>query len=432
MRTSISKGERCYSPSKNWVNDIALATVTAACCYCAALSQPAIVLAVLGGISGRCSDGSDGGRGGSGGRSDGGRIWFGSYLFVGNGTKENNNKTMDAQAKKKALFRSKLNAQKQEKQRIDSPLVRYNEHDQLVCRVCDVVIKSESLWPAHQASRKHHEAINNLKANAAALNRANNTKAIPPKELPKPQSEDYQELHKKSEPSTALPEHRLSSSLPPDFFDNQEAKKQKNERNYGKLGHPDSHTKNDLVSGKNQVVDPFVLGSETDGLSIAKSGEIRDSEIQASKEIRQVSKVVVNAEDAQVKGALPEGFFDDKDADLRARGITPMKPDVKDEYKEFEKLIQEDLQEIDNRLEEEEFDAAETIEEAETVEQKTYRERVEMLRKKKLETKAARSLIGEQNIYEQFRCISRLKLLVEFHLNEVEKVLSQLFVLDNR
>ncbi|KAL2472124.1 Coiled-coil domain-containing protein 16 [Abeliophyllum distichum] len=59
-------------------------------------------------------------------------------------------------------------------------------------------------------------AINNLKANAAALNRANNSKPVPPKELPKPDSEHYQELHKKSEPSTALPEHRSSSSLPPD------------------------------------------------------------------------------------------------------------------------------------------------------------------------------------------------------------------------
>ncbi|CAI9754188.1 unnamed protein product [Fraxinus pennsylvanica] len=120
--------------------------------------------------------------------------------------------------------------------------------------------------------------------------------------------------------------------------------------NSGKLGHPDIHTKNDLVSGKTQVVEPFVLGSETDGSSI-KSVETKDSEIQASKEIGQVSKVVVAK---QVKGALPEGFFYDKDSDLLARGITPVKLDVKDEYKEFEKLIQEDLQEIDNRLEEEE------------------------------------------------------------------------------
>jgi hypothetical protein len=29
------------------------------------------------------------------------------------------------------------------------------------------------------------------------------------------------------------------------------------------------------------------------------------------------------------KGALPEGFFDNKDADLRARGIQPVKVDIK-------------------------------------------------------------------------------------------------------
>ncbi|KAL2499035.1 zinc ion binding [Abeliophyllum distichum] len=294
---------------------------------------------------------------------------------------------MDAQAKKKALFRAKLNTQKQEKQRIDSPLVRYNQHDQLFCRVCDVVIKSESLWPAHQASRKHHEAIDNLKANAAALNRANNSKPVSPEELRKPNSEHYQELHKKSEPSTALPEHR-SSSLPPDFFDNHhETKKQKNERISGKFGHPDSHTKNDLDSGKTKMVEPFVLWSETDGSSIATSVETRDSEIQASKEIRQVSKVADDSEAKKVKGTLPEGFFDDKDTDLRARDITPVKPDVKKPETIVISLNRTDLF----------FDAAETIEEAESLEQRTRGERVEMLRRKKLEIKAAaRSVISSK------------------------------------
>lgn len=32
---------------------------------------------------------------------------------------------------------------------------------------------------------------------------------------------------------------------------------------------------------------------------------------------------------AQSVGALPAGFFDNKDADLRARGIEPVKPNVK-------------------------------------------------------------------------------------------------------
>lgn len=99
----------------------------------------------------------------------------------------------------------------------------------------------------------------------------------------------------------------------------------------------------------------------------------------------------INGSDVkQGKGALPEGFFDNKDADLRARGIQPVKVDIQDEYKEFEKLIQEDLQEVDERYEEEEIDAADVRDEEETLEQKAYRERVEMLKKKQLELKAAR------------------------------------------
>nr|AAN62339.1 hypothetical protein [Citrus trifoliata] len=75
----------------------------------------------------------------------------------------------------------------------------------------------------------------------------------------------------------------------------------------------------------------------------------------------------------QIKGALPEGFFDNKEADLLARGIKPVKPDVKDEYKEYEKLIQEDLKLVDDYLEEEEIDAAEMIEEYESVDQKQHK-----------------------------------------------------------
>ncbi|GMP32460.1 hypothetical protein CsSME_00006206 [Camellia sinensis var. sinensis] len=133
---------------------------------------------------------------------------------------------MDAQARKKALYRAKLNANKLEK-RIESPLVRYNEFDQPVCRVCDVVLKSESLWPAHQASRKHHEAINNVKANAAGLTRVNNAKVESPIELPKQKNEHSTELRdSKPEASMELPK-RPSSVLPPDFFDNNKTKMQK-------------------------------------------------------------------------------------------------------------------------------------------------------------------------------------------------------------
>lgn len=260
---------------------------------------------------------------------------------------------MDSQ---KALFRAKLkNAQKKDK-RINSPLVRYNEADQLVCRVCDIVLKSDSLWDAHQVSRKHRQAISNLKAAAAA------GLTEPRKEFSESKPEHVEEIQKSGpERSRESPTPQLSSSgLPPDFFDNSDTEK--------------SNSKRSAV----QVMETQKYKMPT------------VSSAQPARELTQTSKIT-GSEAKQAKGALPEGFFDNKEADLLARGIKPVKPDVKDEYKEFEKLIQEDLQEVENRLEEEEYDAAEMIEEAESVEQKTLREKVELLRKRKAELKAARS-----------------------------------------
>ncbi|GAU43152.1 hypothetical protein TSUD_246920 [Trifolium subterraneum] len=60
----------------------------------------------------------------------------------------------------------------------------YNEFEQPVCRVCEVVLKSESLWDPHEVSRKHREAISNLKANVAGLTKQNNAKPDIPKAKP--------------------------------------------------------------------------------------------------------------------------------------------------------------------------------------------------------------------------------------------------------
>ncbi|KAL5574354.1 hypothetical protein UlMin_023951 [Ulmus minor] len=274
---------------------------------------------------------------------------------------------MDSQARNKALFRAKLHAHGKDK-RIESPLVRYNESEQPVCRVCNVLLKSESLWDAHQASRKHHEAISNLKAAAAASTPVNNAKSDPRKDLSKSKPEHLEELQKpEPERSRESPKPHLSSALPPDFFDNNDARKTSTRKGSVQSVDPDSYK---AGSAKAQVTEP-----------LNRSGSFSETEV-----IKPAS-----SEAKQVKGALPEGFFDNKEADLRARGIKLVKPDVKDEYKEFEKVIQEDLQQVDNRMEEDEFDAAEMIEEAESVEQRSYWEKVELLKKKKMELKAARS-----------------------------------------
>ncbi|XP_043722778.1 protein ABA AND ROS SENSITIVE 1 isoform X2 [Telopea speciosissima] len=313
---------------------------------------------------------------------------------------------MDAQAKKKALYRAKLkeaSAQKHEK-RIDSPLVRYNEHDQPVCRVCDVTLKSESMWPAHQASRKHHEAIQNVKSSAAGLSRVNGGKSEALAEVHKPESKYPKELQKTNfEAPKELNKSRSSSVLPEGFFDNPDTKRQRTGSggNNGSTG-PQSSTK--LVDSDSSLyeygkaedsvqthsLEPY--NSESKGLPTDHVVESKErNEIKPSNQLGPWSGKAKVSEVKQNTGALPEGFFDDKDADLRARGIEPVKPDIKDEYREFEKLIQGDLKEVDERLEEEEFDAAEMIEGAESLEQQACRQRVEMLKNKQIERKAASS-----------------------------------------
>ena len=95
-----------------------------------------------------------------------------------------------------------------------------------------------------------------------------------------------------------------------------------------KLGNHDSHKKPG-GSIQIQAVEPFNSESKIDALSSAMVVERKMDEIQPAREHPQTSKLIVGSETKQAKGALPEGFFDDKDADLRARGITPVKLDVK-------------------------------------------------------------------------------------------------------
>ncbi|TYH48863.1 hypothetical protein ES332_D10G096900v1 [Gossypium tomentosum] len=339
---------------------------------------------------------------------------------------------MDAQGRNKALFRAKLNAQKKEK-RIDSPLISYNESDQPVCRVCDVVLKSVSHWDAHQASRKHHEAINTLKANAARRTQASNTQSgLPPRffdnhgtekqtteieKLPDPSSNKkpgisaqthakeslYSETEEDGCPQSSAiqtkmtqpPESRqvtqleikkVKGFLPDNFFDRDETKlpmnlmkpPRENKLAAKQASAPETKTKH-------------VKGSLPDDFFDKDDTKLPMNAMKPPRENIQASEQASAPETKQVKGALPEGFFDNKEADLRARGIKPVKIDVKDEYKEFEKLIQEDLQEVDNRMEEEEIDAAEIIEEAESLEQKVYKQKVETLWKRKLELETSRS-----------------------------------------
>ncbi|CAK9168620.1 unnamed protein product, partial [Ilex paraguariensis] len=94
------------------------------------------------------------------------------------------------------------------------------------------------------------------------------------------------------------------------------------------LGDPEPHTKSQGFA-QSQVMELFNSENKTNGLSSVNVMEPKSDEILPAMEKTQTSNMIVGSESKHIKGALPEGFFDDKDSDLRARGITPIKPDVK-------------------------------------------------------------------------------------------------------
>ncbi|RWW71888.1 hypothetical protein BHE74_00020336 [Ensete ventricosum] len=70
---------------------------------------------------------------------------------------------------------------------------------------------------------------------------------------------------------------------------------------------------------------PLKQIEDKSNLQLKKVNKTLDSSNQTS----QASEKIDGSDAKQVKGALPEGFFDNKDADLRARGIEPVKVDIK-------------------------------------------------------------------------------------------------------
>lgn len=93
-----------------------------------------------------------------------------------------------------------------------------------------------------------------------------------------------------------------------------------------KLVDPDSN-KTSGVSAKTQAMKSVVLKNEMDELPNGNAVHAKMG--QPLKEHPEISKQNADSEAKQIKGALPEGFFDNKEADMLARGIKPVKPDVK-------------------------------------------------------------------------------------------------------
>lgn len=80
-------------------------------------------------------------------------------------------------------------------------------------------------------------------------------------------------------------------------------------------------------SAQAQDLEPLDVENQKHGLPSGSNSQTQT--FQPAMDNAQTSMQKSDSEVKQLKGALPEGFFDNKEADLRARGIKPVKPDVK-------------------------------------------------------------------------------------------------------
>jgi len=271
----------------------------------------------------------------------------------------------------KALELRKLMKQQKsstQSKKINHPLAKYNNLDQLVCKLCNNVIKNEIIWTSHLQSKRHKENVALLK----------NNKPVPAKsakDTPIVKAAPLKGILKK-EDSYELPEKKLKESLPSDFFDT-DIKANQNTTTSSTL------IKSNEPVGNESVVSTSTMSVKTD----KQSEEVKES----SSKKRKLSSTSTE---------LPEGFFDDPKLDAKARHIEYKDP-KEVEWEKFQKMIQEETK-ISENIQEEEDEESEMLKDmAEYNNMKSCLSRVQNLKKlvklgnqKKAEQNVKTSTVG--------------------------------------
>ncbi|GAQ83206.1 C2H2 zinc finger protein [Klebsormidium nitens] len=247
------------------------------------------------------------------------------------------------------------------KQRLDHPLVRYNDLGQIVCKLCNTVVKSEVAWNTHLVSRQHKETVARLKSKAASKQAQTAPAATP-------------------QPGSA----RKASDLPSDFFDTPKSKLSKG--GASEKPAPPAKASNSTrrpaepSTTPNAVPPGFFDGDGGKAGPSASNGAEPGARRIDSTQTRTVDQ---QKKDPGQKGVLPKGFFDDKEKDHKARGEEAPKLDINEEWKEFQKSVQVNIAEVDVRQEEEEAEAADEREEREVIEQRSFLQHIQDLKRQK-------------------------------------------------
>ncbi|KAH9514288.1 hypothetical protein Btru_028616 [Bulinus truncatus] len=211
--------------------------------------------------------------------------------------------------------------------KIEHPLAKYNSLNQLICVLCNNVIKNDLLWSAHIQSKQHKENILALKT-------------------PGPVKPDTQ-LNIKRKCDDILNSKSSTKKLKTGCIKDETVSKSSKEKS------PSA-----LLSGYSSSSDESDMNE--DSIGISANTESPSSNYSAPKQelpddfFDQESEPTVgeHSQSRKMSEILPEGFFDDPKLDAKIRNVE-YKDKEEEEWDLFQKAIKEEAQVSEVIMEEE-------------------------------------------------------------------------------
>ncbi|KAK7104777.1 zinc finger protein 830-like [Littorina saxatilis] len=248
-------------------------------------------------------------------------------------------KKVVSQDQLRRLMRQKQFSVKTVTSKIEHPLAKYNGLEQLVCTLCNTVIKNNNLWVPHIQSSKHKEKYLASKtqgpakpAEVVGSKRKLTDAEILAAKKAKVLTSDSNGLNT-SNSSTANKVSALAGYSSSSSSEGEDEEEEKTSSNKTSLQLPSS-------SNDSNKTGPNGLPADFFDASFKPEGETAES----------------SAKPSAMADVLPEGFFDDPKMDAKVRKVE-YKDKMEEEWKLFQRSMKEEAHVSEVILEEDEEEA---------------------------------------------------------------------------
>ncbi|XP_076443141.1 zinc finger protein 830-like [Babylonia areolata] len=239
-----------------------------------------------------------------------------------------------SQEQLRRLMREKQFTSKTAAKKIEHPLAKYNSLDQLVCTLCNTVIKTDNLWAAHIQGSKHKEKLLASKTQGPAK---------PAEVTAKRKLSDAEILAAKKAKVLTSDSNGLKTSASSTSTTNRVA---------ALAGYSSSSSSEDDEEDDKDVKKTAQRTPSTSSSSKGPGGLPEDFFDAPSKAEVEKGVNAASSKPTTMAEVLPEGFFDDPKMDAKVRQVE-YKDKMEEEWELFQKSMKEESHVSEAIMEEE-------------------------------------------------------------------------------